>query len=153
VKRLVQKRKIITEEESLKPQEDATKKGEVKESDQLKREGATSQLQEEGNNRNEPPKVDETGAKTSGSNSVLEGKEEITTPEKIRKLAEKVRELKIHKLSVILKLNTKSPGTSNRLKVLRNLLFFVQYQILLLKTGRISLMLSLKLFLYIRGAD
>ena len=34
----------FTEEESLKPQEDATKKGEVKESNQLKREGATSQL-------------------------------------------------------------------------------------------------------------
>jgi hypothetical protein len=127
VKRLVQKRKIITEEESLKPQEDATKKGKVKESDQLKHRGVTSQLQGGWNNRNKPPKVDETGPKTSGSNSVLKGKEEITTPEKIRKLAEKVRELKIHKLSVILKLNTKSPGTSNRLKVLRNLLFFVQY--------------------------
>jgi hypothetical protein len=37
VKRLVQKRKIIT-------QEDAAKKGKVKESDQLKREGAASQL-------------------------------------------------------------------------------------------------------------
>jgi hypothetical protein len=84
---LVQKRKIITQEESLKPQqEDATKKGKVKESDQLKREGAASQLQEEGNNRNEPPKVDETGAKTSGSNSVLGSKEEITTPEKNRKI-------------------------------------------------------------------
>jgi hypothetical protein len=86
VKRLVQKRKIITQEESLKPQEDAVKKGEVKESDQLKREGAASQLQEEGNNRHEPPKVDETGAKTSGSNSVLGSKEEITTPEKNRKI-------------------------------------------------------------------
>jgi hypothetical protein len=61
----------FTAEELLKPQEDATKKGEVKESDQLKHRGATSQLQEEGNNRNEPPKVYETGAKTSSSNSVL----------------------------------------------------------------------------------
>ena len=43
---------FFTEEESLKPQEDATKKGEVKESNQLKHRGATSQLQEEGNNRN-----------------------------------------------------------------------------------------------------
>jgi hypothetical protein len=32
------------------------------------------------------PKFDETGAKTSGSNSVLESKEEITTPEKNRKI-------------------------------------------------------------------
>ena len=86
VKRLVQKRKIITQEELLKPQEDAAKKREIKESDQLKREGAASQLQEEANNRNEPPKVDETGTKTSGSNSVLESKEEITTPEKNRKI-------------------------------------------------------------------
>ena len=44
MKRLVQKRKIITQEESLKSQEDAAKKGKVKESDQLKREGAASQL-------------------------------------------------------------------------------------------------------------
>lgn len=80
---------FFTEEESLKPQEDATKKGEVKESNQLKHRGTTSQLQEKGNNWNEPPKVDETGAKTSGSNSVLEGKEEITTPEKNRKIIRK----------------------------------------------------------------
>jgi flagellar biosynthesis/type III secretory pathway M-ring protein FliF/YscJ len=86
VKRLIQKRKIITQEESLKPQEDAAKKGEVKKSDQLKREGAASQLQGEGDNRNESPKVDETGAKTSGSNSVLGSKEEITTTEKNRKI-------------------------------------------------------------------
>lgn len=79
MKGLVQKRKIITQEESLKPQEDAAKKREVKESDQLKCEGAASQLQEEGNNRNEPSKVDETGAKTSCSNSVLGSKEEIKT--------------------------------------------------------------------------
>ena len=86
VKRLVQKRKIITQEELLKPQEDAAKKGEVKESDQLKREGVASQLQGEGSNRNESPKVDETGTKASGSNSVLESKEEITTREKNRKI-------------------------------------------------------------------
>ena len=79
MKRLVQKRKIITQEESLYPQENAAKKRKIKESDQLKREGAASQLQEEGNNRNEPPKVDKTGTKTSGSNSILESKEEITT--------------------------------------------------------------------------
>jgi hypothetical protein len=79
VKRLAQKRKIIT-------QEDATKKGKIEESDQLKREGVASQLQGEGNNRNESPKVDETGAKTSGSNSVLESKKEMTTPEKNRKI-------------------------------------------------------------------
>ena len=77
MKRLVQKRKTITQEESLKPQEDATKKRKDKESDQLKREGTASQLQEEGNDWNKPPKVDETGAKTSGSNSVLESKEAI----------------------------------------------------------------------------
>ena len=83
---MAQKRKIIAQEESWKPQEDAAKKGKVKESDQLKREWAASQLQEEGNNRNEPPKVDETGAKTSDSNSILESKEEITIPEKNRKI-------------------------------------------------------------------
>ena len=70
---LIKNFKDIAEESSLKPQEDATKKRKVKESNQLKHRGTTSQLQEGWNNRNKPPKVDEKGAKTSGSNSVLEG--------------------------------------------------------------------------------
>jgi len=53
----------------------------------MKRKGATSQLQREWNNWSEPLKVDEKGAKKSGSNSVLEGKKEITTPEKNRKIS------------------------------------------------------------------
>ena len=38
---------------------------------------------EDGTNRNKPPKVDETGPETSRSYSVLKGKEEIATTEKV----------------------------------------------------------------------
>jgi hypothetical protein len=69
-------------DESLKLQEDATKKGKFKESDQLKHRGVTSPLQGGWNNRNEPSKVDEKGAKTSCCNCILQGKEEITASEK-----------------------------------------------------------------------
>jgi hypothetical protein len=62
-------KKIITEL-SLKPQADATKKRKIKGSDQFKHRRITSPVQEDRNNRNEPPKVDEKGAKTSGCNSL-----------------------------------------------------------------------------------
>ena len=55
---------------------------EVKESLQLQHRGVTSQLQGGWNNRNKPPKVDETGPETSCSYSVLKGKEEVATTEK-----------------------------------------------------------------------
>jgi hypothetical protein len=48
-------------------QKDATKKWKVKESDQLQCEGAASQLREEGNNRNEPPKVDKQAQKQAAA--------------------------------------------------------------------------------------
>ena len=74
---------FFTEEESLKPQEDATKKGKVKESNQLQHRRIASKLQGGRNNRNKPSKVDETGSETSCSYCLLKGKEEIATAEKI----------------------------------------------------------------------
>ena len=43
------------------------------------------------NNRNEPPKVDETGTKTSDSNSILESKEEKQHLKRIEKSLEIIK--------------------------------------------------------------